>query len=191
MRVTELLDDTDQSFFRQPPTSKFMSTSYGKNDGSDGALADSTSFPEEEEKGFTYVVRPSGIKTTVILSRHKLDYLMGIMGGCIIFWYFIFAWIGKCYNKYRVQKKVTVKLYDEEPDGCCTSCCFVCKIPACCVCHCVDPDENVKRINSVNNVVTNNLNPVELVKSIDNCYRLSSSFQHSIEARNASLVYFK
>jgi hypothetical protein len=51
-------------------------------------------------------IRPSNNQINYIITKYKMDYLFGIIGGIFVFWYAIIHWIGKLYNSYHYRSRL-------------------------------------------------------------------------------------
>lgn len=144
------------------------------------------------EPAYILEFRPNGQVKQVILRTYKIDFLLGIIGGTFLFWYFVINLLAKVYNSFKFRAKMAEILYQEDSYNSSILVCFLhlIKIPSKILC-CSELKEDVIRMKAVDEKIQRDLDLVNLVKKTENCYYLSSSLFHTIEERNLSLIYFR
>ena len=55
--------------------------------------------------------RPNGQVQQIIRRSYKIDFLLGMIGGCFVFWYFFVHFFAKFYNSYKVRVKLAEELH--------------------------------------------------------------------------------
>ena len=106
----ELLDDTEKSFLRNPPKRLVKTMAFdNSNDRTEQRKGNPSADP-----AYVLEFRPNGRVMQVIKRSYKIDFLLGIIGGCFLFWYFFVHFFAKFYNSYKIRAKLAEVLHQED-----------------------------------------------------------------------------
>lgn len=97
----QLLDDRSKSIMRKPPfvlqqsisSDKFLNNEYSRS------VFNATGYYECR-------IRPSGNVKRVFLITYNIDYLIGIMYGCLFLFFAVLHCFGKCYNNFNARARL-------------------------------------------------------------------------------------
>lgn len=65
----------------------------------------------EGDLDFKAIFRTKGETIRIITTNYKVDFLLATIGGCVMFYFIVFGWIGKLYNNYKLRAKMAEELY--------------------------------------------------------------------------------
>ena len=105
----------------------------------------------------------NGSTERIHFTNYKIDFLFATIGGCFMFFFIIFGCCGRCFNHYRLRSHLANMLYleDETKTSFFRRLCRCLNFPLC-------SDALMKKIS-------NDLNAINLVQSVENCYHLSTA----------------
>lgn len=134
-------------------------------------------------------VRPSGNLTKIILTGYTLPMILGMIGGVFFICYVVFHLFGKCYNGYNMRMKLAHQLYDEDAYNHSfihKSCYFLSSYFCCKKCKYAST-----RMKLLNSKIKEDLNALEVVKTVYSLCKLSSIDYISAVEKDLVSVYFK
>ena len=66
------------------------------------------------DPGYVLEFRPNGQVMQIIKRSYKIDFLLGLIGGSFLFWYFFVHFFAKLYNSYKIRAKLAEVLHQED-----------------------------------------------------------------------------
>ena len=183
----EQVDDTENWFMRKD----------GKTKGQGIAMSPNTPDPISRnipttEPYYQVKIKPSSMLVQYVQETQKADSILAMIGGVFVFWYAIFHCCAKGYNHYNIRGQLARDLYDEDnvDENPILKMLALLPIPAFVFC-CVGLKNDILRIRQVDKKMNDVLSYLWLVKTADNCYRLSTSLFRRIQERYLSMVFVK
>ena len=115
-----------------------------------------------------------------------------MIGGVFVFWYAILHCFANKYNHFNIRGQLARDLYDEDniDENPIKKILAMLPIPACLFCP-TGLKNDILRIRQVDLKINDILNYLWLVKTADNCFRLSTSLFKRIQEKYLSMVYVK
>ena len=186
-----LYDDTTSNFFRRAPPIKDSNINVGYNTRRTYFKSSIASQPS-----YTYRVRLNQASTDFTISVKKADWIVGIIGGVIVFWYAIVHLLAGLYNKFNFNAYVAKLIYEEDGYDAniikkLATILRILKVPRCLLPRCLGIRADSDRMLAIHNKMDASLTHLSILKYVDDCFRLSSSVFSSVSAKNFSLIYFK
>jgi hypothetical protein len=80
--------------------------------------------------------RTDGQVKQFIKRSYKIDFLLGLIGGCFLFWYFFVHFFAKFYNAYKIRAKLAEVLHQEDgyDESMLVHCLYLMKFPSALCC---------------------------------------------------------
>ena len=186
-----LYDDTASNLLRRVPPVKDSNINVGYNTRRTYLKASNASQPS-----YTFRVRLNQASTHYTLSVKKADWIVGVIGGVIVFWYAVVHLLAGLYSRFNFNAYVAKLVYEEDGYEAgllkkLATILRILKLPRCLVprCHSIRSDSD--RMLAIDRKMDASLNHLSILKYADNCFRLSSALFSSLSAKNLSLLYFK
>jgi hypothetical protein len=183
-----LFDDTGNSFMHHAPPLQESNINVGANTRKTYVKAAAAAQPS-----YTMRVRLNQASTDYTVTQKKVDWILGIIGGVFVFWYAVVHLLAGLYMRFNFNAYVAKLVYEEDgyEASLLKKVLAMVRWPRCLLPRCMDIRRDTDRMKAVDDKMEDTLTHLGILKYTDICFRLSSAFFSSLQAKNFSLLYFR